>query len=316
MTFPLILAPYLGPRTLAPVYDMDPAQDTLEELRRAIDEIDDAIHDLLIRRTEVAERIGAVKDDGAVPFLRPAREAAVLRRLARRHSGAFPTRDLVRIWREIMSSLLRLQGPFSLAVFDPDGAGYLNLARDQYGSHTPVTVCASPREVVRDVAAGEATVGVLPFPLEEDTEPWWPLLLAAGENGPQIIANMPFVPDYGATMDGFKALAIAMMTPEPSGDDHSIVVIETDDDISRSKLKASFAEVGMNSLFSAERPGTPGRRGWLHLVEIDGFVLSEDAKISRLAENLGEMLTAIHFLGAYAAALGPEDLQGGAGGRS
>ena len=287
---------------------MEPSQDTLEELRRAIDGIDDAIHDLLMRRTDVAERIGAVKGDGAGPFLRPAREAELLRRLVKRHSGAFPTRDLVRVWREIMSSLVRLQGPFSMAVFDPDGAGCLNLARDQYGSHTPVTLCESPREAVRGVVSGGVTVGVLPFPTEDDAEPWWPLLLAAEEGGPQIIARIPFAPDPGAAGDHPKALAIAMMMPEPTNDDRSIVVVETDDDISRAKLNEGFAAVGLNPLFWAARTGTPGRRGWLHLVECEGFVLAEEARITRLAENLGEMVTAIHFLGAYAAPLGPHDM--------
>ena len=287
---------------------MEPSQDTLEDLRRAIDDIDDAIHDLVMRRTQVAERIGAVKGDGAGPFLRPSREAEVLRRLVKRHSGAFPARDLVRIWREIMSSLVRLQGPFSMAVFDPDGAGCLNLARDQYGSHTPVAICASPREAVRDVASGEITLGVLPFPTEDDAEPWWPLLLAADKGGPQIIACLPFAPDPDADGDHPKALAIAKIMPEPTGDDRSMVVIETDDDISRAKLNENFAAVGLNPLFSAERAGTPGSRGWLHLVECEGFVLGEEERINLLAENLGEMVTAIHFLGAYAAPLGPDDM--------
>ncbi|MEE8515031.1 MAG: chorismate mutase [Alphaproteobacteria bacterium] len=295
---------------------MEPSQETLEELRRAIDDIDDAIHDLLMRRVEVAERIGAVKGDGAGPFLRPAREAEVLRRLAKRHSGAFPRRDLVRIWREIMSSLVRLQGPFSMAVFDHDGAGCLNLARDQYGSHTPVTICDAPSEAVRYVASGEATVAVLPFPTEEDAEPWWPLLLAAEENGPQIIARIPFSPDPGAAGDEPQALAIAMMIPEPTDDDRSIVVIETDDDISRAKLNENFAAVGLNPLFSAERAGTPGRRGWLNLVECEGFILAEEERITLLVENLGEMVTAIHYLGAYAAPLGPDDMAPASGERS
>lgn len=287
---------------------MEPSQENLEELRRAIDGIDDAIHDLLMRRTDVAERIGAVKGDGSGPFLRPAREAVLLRRLVRRHSGAFPRRDLVRIWREIMSSLLRLQGPFSMAVFDPNGAGCLNLARDQYGSHTPVTICDGPSEAVRYVASGEATVAVLPFPTEEDAEPWWPLLLAAEEGGPQVIARIPFAPDPRAGSGEPQALAIAMMTPEPTDDDRSIVVIETDDHISRAKLNENFTSVGLKPLFSAERAGTPGRRGWLHLVECEGFVLAEEARITQLVENLGEMVTAIHFLGAYAAPLGPDDM--------
>ncbi len=296
---------------------MEPSPESLEELRRAIDDIDDDIHDLLMRRVEVAERIGAVKGDGAGPFLRPAREAQVLRRLVKRHAGAFARRDLVRIWREIMSSLVRLQGPFSMAVFDPEGAECLNLARDQYGSHTPVTMCNSASEAVRDVVAGEATVAVLPFPTEDDAEPWWPLLLAAADTGPQIIARIPFAPDPRAGGEEPKALAIAMMSPEPTDDDRSMVVIETDDEISRAKLSENFAAAGLNPLFLVERPGTPERSGWLHLIECEGFVVAGESRISHLAVNLGEMVTAIHVLGAYAAPLGRDDMasEGASGGR-
>ena len=60
---------------------MDKTNKDLDDLRREIDEIDEGIHDLLMRRTGVARRIGGIK--GAGPSLRPAREAEVLRRLSR-----------------------------------------------------------------------------------------------------------------------------------------------------------------------------------------------------------------------------------------
>src|SRR3972149_6995143 len=42
-----------------------PADSPIDDLRRQIDEIDNALHDLLMRRTEVAVEIGAVKgNDG------------------------------------------------------------------------------------------------------------------------------------------------------------------------------------------------------------------------------------------------------------
>src|SRR5690242_2942055 len=89
---------------------------TLDDLRGEIDQIDDAIHDLVMRRAALAERIGALKDSSArvdgvtaagAAYLRPGREATVLRRLVGRHNGSFPLPALVRLWREIMSSLLR-----------------------------------------------------------------------------------------------------------------------------------------------------------------------------------------------------------------
>ena len=63
---------------------------SLEKLRQEIDRIDDTMHDLLIQRSQVAEKIGELKGDGAVSLLRPGREAEILRRIVSRHQGKFP----------------------------------------------------------------------------------------------------------------------------------------------------------------------------------------------------------------------------------
>ena len=62
-----------------------PEESPLAALRDEIDEIDDTIHDLLMRRMALANRISETKRArGATgALLRPAREAAILRRLQR-----------------------------------------------------------------------------------------------------------------------------------------------------------------------------------------------------------------------------------------
>ena len=45
---------------------MSNEQQSLNDLRHQIDEIDTAIHDLLMRRSDVAQRIGAVKGENSV----------------------------------------------------------------------------------------------------------------------------------------------------------------------------------------------------------------------------------------------------------
>src|SRR3546814_11677568 len=62
---------------------MSSSRTALDDLRRQVDEIDDAIHDLLMRRAKLGESIGLVKGDGRAT-LRPEREAQILRRLASR----------------------------------------------------------------------------------------------------------------------------------------------------------------------------------------------------------------------------------------
>ena len=109
---------------------------SLDDLRREIDEIDDQLHDLLMRRTEIVGRVGAVKRLESTPglALRPGREAEIIRRIVNRHKGPFPLEVLVRIWRELLSAQVAVQGQYSIGVFAPeDVAAYRDLGRDQFG---------------------------------------------------------------------------------------------------------------------------------------------------------------------------------------
>jgi chorismate mutase-like protein len=74
---------------------------SLADLRREIDRIDDALHDLIMRRAELTAGVAASKPGGS-GTVRPAREAAILRRLVARHKGSFPRAIVARIWREII----------------------------------------------------------------------------------------------------------------------------------------------------------------------------------------------------------------------
>ncbi|HPI98537.1 MAG TPA: chorismate mutase, partial [Synergistales bacterium] len=60
----------------------------LEELRKEIDFVDDAILDLLRKRMDIAEQIGQAK--GGDPVLDPVREKEVILRLERKGSGIEP----------------------------------------------------------------------------------------------------------------------------------------------------------------------------------------------------------------------------------
>ncbi|MBK3778512.1 chorismate mutase, partial [Azospirillum brasilense] len=136
---------------------MPPPKSPLDDLRREIDHIDDTIHDLLMRRTAVVERVGVVKSqieaaEGQVSgnpqtpiYLRPAREAVILRRLMARHAGSFPAMAVVRMWREMITAFTRLQGPFAVAVYAPeDPPGFWDGARGQFRPGVPTTALHSP----------------------------------------------------------------------------------------------------------------------------------------------------------------------------
>jgi chorismate mutase / prephenate dehydratase len=278
---------------------------SLDDLRRQIDEIDNSIHDLLMRRTELARQIGLAKGNNAV-FMRPGREARVLRRLVARHDGPFPKPVVTRIWREIISVFTRLQGPFAAAAFAPEnGPDLSGLTRDHFGSLTPITRFGSEMGVLRAVSGGKANLGVLPLPEVDRGTPWWPKLARSGRASPKIIARLPFAPLDGGRGDSPQAVVISLAEPEESGDDHGYLIIELDEAVSRGSLKTLLSEAGFEVCDLQAWVDSPDRT--LHLVEVEGFLASDDPRILALTEET-ESVKQAWAVGSFAVPLTAEDL--------
>ncbi|KAF0138840.1 MAG: chorismate mutase [Rhodospirillaceae bacterium] len=281
---------------------------TLSELRREIDHIDDTIHGLLMRRTEIVKKIGAAKTDGI--YLNPAREAQVLRRLISRHGGPFPKTVITRLWREIFGALVGLQGPFALAVYMPKrGAGYLELARDQYGAYTPATSYTSVGQVIWAVTDGSATIGVLPMPQEDETSPWWHILASDNAENPKIVARLPFVGPGPGRGDGIEAVAVARMMPEPSGHDNTFLLLETFDGVSRVTVRRLIGEAGLNNT-TYKGFHAVGNRVHFHLLEAPGFIARGNERLQTLCRLEGGLVTRTVVLGGYAVPFSAAELAG------
>jgi len=292
--------------------DSSSSPPSLDDLRREIDRIDDALHDLLLQRTAIGEQIGAAKGRSGEVTLRPGREAEIIRRLMARHRGSFPRLALIRIWREIISAMVGLQGPFTVAVTASEtGGGFLELARNHYGTTVPVLALRTPGQVVGAVADGGATVGVVPVPGREEAEggarpdAWWIGLMSDATGLPRIISRLPFASETSATGSGIEALAIAKMAGDPTGFDRSWLGIETEPDLSRARFKTLLAAAGFEpSLFASTWRGE-GR--WLHLVEVIGHTSPDDGRIPRLTTKNSQILRTV-VLGGHAVPLSADVL--------
>ena len=252
---------------------------SLARTRRRIDAIDDAIHDLLMRRAAAAAEIRRAK--GAGPVWRPAREARVLRRLLARHEGSFPGSTVVRIWREIMSAMVRLQGDFRVALPDNHPA-CRDAAREHFGIDATLSLHESPRTVLAAVRQADAAVGVLPAPEDDEASPWWTVLADMRKNRPVVCAALPFA------SSGSAALCVASAAPEESGDDRTLIAVPAA--LGKKELDAAVAKAG-SRLRRLIRP----RSGRFLLAELEGFV----GEVS-LAHFPEPTAGAIH-LGAYPA---------------
>lgn len=272
---------------------------TLETLRREIDEIDDAIHNLLMRRCRLVEQIGRVKANSG-PAMKPAREAMILRRLAARHEGDFPIPVLLRMWREMLAGTKLLQGPMAIAVGAPDGSrGLWDMARDHYGSAVPATAMQGPIQALRAVMDGRATVAVLPLPDDDDADPpWWTALLSRDPRTPRILERMPFL--AGERSDSRQgALAVAQATPEPTGDDHAYLAIELAEDTSRGRIKELMTASGLPPVAFWNHDRSRTAEAPLLLVEVADFVGEDDPRLATLAERLGATGQRVQPIGCY-----------------
>ena len=264
----------------------------LAGLRTTLDGIDDQIHDLLIRRGRVVEEVAKT---GKRSALRPGREASIIRRLLARHSGSLPPQAIFRIWRELLAATTGMQGNFTLAVCDPHpGGAYTQLAREQYGSLTPLRVHDGAAQAIAELSAGSASVAVLPLPSE--TETWWLTPLRRPEL--QVIARLPFWAPRPEGAPTVQALVLARFPPDASEHDRSFIGLELGDDVSRARLTADAKAAGFTPRMVVLR--REGGGGLAHaLVEVEGHLADDDQRLDRLSAKRRAVA-----LGGYAVPVG------------
>jgi chorismate mutase-like protein len=275
---------------------------SLDRLRREIDRIDDKLHDLLMERAGLVEQIAGAKAPGGIA-LRPGRETQVLRRLIGRHQGAFPKSALVRIWREIMGALVGLQQPFTIAVYQPErGAGYIELARNHFGVVWPQIVHLTPGHVVRMVADGQATVGLVPIPGAADAEPWWLALTSDAGNLPRVVARLPILAQEttAGRPEPLEAFVVACRDAEDTGDDRTLVAVETAPDVSRDRLRTVFTAAGIELANMVATHRSDGV--WRHLVEVAGYLTGADPRLAEMVQTK-DPITHVRVIGGYASQL-------------
>ncbi|MBV8538177.1 MAG: chorismate mutase [Alphaproteobacteria bacterium] len=252
---------------MAAVPSVVPAARSLAALRREIDSIDDQLQDLLVQRAEVvAEVAGAKLREGgaAAPVFRAGREAEILRRLLARNRTPLPAELVVRLWREIMVTSSRQQGPLTVAV----AAAGADLARDHFGA-AGLRRVASAAAVLAAVAKGRAQLGVLPL------SGWW------HRRPPdiRILAGLPFVRDVPGKAP--QAVVIGRQDFEPSSDDALYVAVTWAKGARRPKLPSA-------RVLAATRRGGAA----LSLIETT-------ASYAELRAAVGYTAT-VEFLGGYA----------------
>jgi len=168
----------------------------LEELRKAIDSLDDRLLELLNQRAKVVIEIGGIKKQEKSDFHVPNREKAIVERLTAANPGPFPNESLQVVLREIFSASLSLEQPVKIAYLGPR-ATFSHLAcLQQFGYSAQYVPVNSIKEVFAEVERGLAEYGVVPIEnsiegavyytldmfMESDLKIWAEIMLEVTEN--------------------------------------------------------------------------------------------------------------------------------------
>jgi chorismate mutase len=266
---------------------------SLAPLRSEIDRIDDSIHDLIRRRAAVVEEIRRAKGRDNI-FLRPGREAAIVRRLMARHDGGFPLPSLVRMWRELMSGFLNLQQDIQVVAC---GTGAERLAHDHFGVVSTVTGAPEPQDALAAIGRTPGTVAVL----AEDAggaSPWWMLLGRASFTPLRVIARLPFFAPPWVGALAAPAYVVAGYDADASGNDRTLFVLATAQPLALSEAIAGLAAAGLDTVAHAHALTVEGR--WYGLFSTPGLAFGDDPAWARRAGALPWADVDLTVIGAYA----------------
>jgi chorismate mutase len=179
---------------------MDQPAPNLADLRREIDRIDLSMHELLMERGRIIDRLIATKgtaQSGAA--FRPDREASMMRAIAERHTGLLPLDTAEGIWRVIIGTFTYVQAPYAVhADISGGDAPMRDSARFHFGFTVPYQPHPDAGAVVAAVARSRGDLGIARIDQGASAGPWWTALTAP--DAPKIIARLPFIerPDHPA----------------------------------------------------------------------------------------------------------------------
>jgi chorismate mutase/prephenate dehydratase len=250
-------------------------QESLDEIRREIDRIDDGILKLIAARLDVVERVRAHKAQNAslsASPIRPGREAQILRRLLDQAEGAVPADLCFRIWRALIAAATLKQAPIrihgSAALFA--SAAAQTLLREYFGA---IAFADHPGEAVAFEALSQNPGDLAAVALDS---PWAKAWLEGHAGGAQVIGVLPFL----ATSPIPRLLVFGHAAPEPTGADETLVLTD-------GQLPRDFAP----------QPLWQIKTGSLQLTSLPGFLTEHNAPLVGLARSNGSL--ALQVLGRY-----------------
>ena len=145
-------------------------ENPLQNIRNKIDSIDNKIHDLLIERAEIVEKVVEEKrkyKEANLVVYRPSREHEILIRIIQRHKGNLPEKSLINIWRNLISSYINMQAELTLNF----SSTLDKIVNNHFGGDIKKEKTATAIEAMKKLNENKVNITVLPYPNAHND--WW-----------------------------------------------------------------------------------------------------------------------------------------------
>lgn len=268
---------------MKPASSLSPAEQ-LAVFRARIDALDETLAQLLIERTSIIHEVAALKRANwpSSNHIRPGREGQMHFAIAKRFAGTdIPPAAALAIWRQLIGAATQLESPLT-SVFLAHEIHHAWLAREYFGVGVGLIPETSLADALETIEQGKGNILLLPAAEQGD---WWVDAALFRSHGLAVFASLP-VTDAPLPQDA-SALALAKITPEPSGDDISYVVVTA----ARPVEAARLAAILPSHVVSANDTH--------HLLMVGGFLTEQSAELASIQRTLGDQLLSLTLLGAH-----------------
>ncbi len=138
----------------------------LNEIRKQIDAMDNALLDLYNQRMQLVHQVGELKNSTGAPIYRPEREQEILERLKERNresNGILTDEAIEALYLELFAIARNFELPERIAFLGPDASFTHQAAENRFGALSSYVPIGSIKGVFREVSQGRAKFGVVPI---------------------------------------------------------------------------------------------------------------------------------------------------------
>ncbi|MCH2037063.1 MAG: chorismate mutase [Rickettsiales bacterium] len=262
------------------------SKDKLGQLRQEIDDIDQTITDLLVKRMGIVRQVGHYKKatNSSPSFIRSAREALMVIDLIDKTKGDYDPHAIFNIWRNIIASSLSVEQGLEILVLSENQkrhTGYW-LSREYFGNFNPISLVDSVEAILDRLKTAQGVVATLPYP--SDASSWWLSWFHNSMPKVKIFSLLPYIQFPNISE---KYLAVASLEPEKSGNDASLIAVKLTNTIIPEALKSVEAEI-VSTLEQSDATYV--------LFEVDEYVREGDA----IYDHYNQHADQVRIIGSYA----------------